>query len=376
MSLFTSMRGLLVWACAGVLSASLVQAHGGEDHGDTTPAAKSPLQDTGGPQRLPDGSIWVPKPVQRRLGLLTMLAHVQSHAVAVEFNGRVLPDPHAGGLVQATQGGRIEAGPRGLPTLGQKVVKGEVLALLRPATNSFDRGNQQAVSADLDAQYAIADRKLNRYQQLEGAVPQKDIEAARFERDALLKRRAAIGGSVAATEALRSPVSGTVVASHVVMGQVVDARDVLFEVVDPARLVVEALAYDPAQTRGLKDASAALPGGSLALEFLGGGAQLRDQAMPLLFRVKQADAPVAVGQTLKVTASTAQTLQGVAVPRSALSRLASGDTVLWLHVAAERFAPHVVSTQPLDARSVVVTSGLHDRDRIVIEGASLLAQVR
>lgn len=372
---------VLAMAMGAALSSAVALAHGGEDHGDAKPptvakAGPSSPAETSAPQRQPDGSVWVPKPVQSRLALRTVLAQVQSHAVGVAFNGRVLSDPNAGGRVQATQAGRIEPGPKGLPVLGQTVTKGQVLAYLRPSTSSLDRGNQQSALAELEAQYAVAERKLARYEQLEGAVPQKDIEAARYERDALKKRRAAIAASMAAPEALMAPVSGTIAASSVVIGQVVDAKDVLFEVVNPTRLVVEALAYDAALTQGLGQASAIVPGGRVALQFIGGGRQLREQAMPLLFRVTQLDAPLAVGQTLKVTAQTAQAIQGVAVPQSALSRNASGDTVVWLHVAPERFAPHVVRTQPLDAQTVVVTSGLHERDRVVTQGASLLAQVR
>ncbi|MDO9235570.1 MAG: HlyD family efflux transporter periplasmic adaptor subunit [Aquabacterium sp.] len=363
--------------------APTAHAHGDEDHGDAKAKAKAVTvvgmvasSDVSAPQRQPDGSLWVPKAVQHRLGIQTLLAQIQSHAVSVEFNGRVLPDPNTGGRVQAMQGGRIEPGPQGLPVLGQAVVKGQVLAFLRPAASSLDRGNQQSDLAELDAQYAVAERKLARYEQLEGAVPQKDIEAARYERDALKKRRAAISASFSSSEALVSPVTGTVVASSVVIGQVVDAKDVLFEVVNPARLVVEALAYDATLTQGLSQASAAILGGMLALQFIGGGRQLRDQAMPLLFRVIRADAPLAIGQTLKVTAKTARTVQGVAVPQSALGRNAAGDAVVWLHQGPEQFATRVVRTQALDARTVVVTSGLHARDRVVTEGASLLAQVR
>lgn len=374
---------VLALAMGAALSSAVVHAHGDEDHGEPKPQPKTlatagtaAVTDTSAPQRQPDGSVWVPKPAQNRLGLRTLLAQVQPHAVGVEFNGRVLSDPNAGGRVQATQAGRIEPGPKGLPVLGQSVVKGQVLAYLRPSTTSLDRGNQQSALAEVEAQYAVAERKLARYEQLEGAVPQKDIEAARYERDALKKRRAAIGASVAAPEALIAPVSGTMAASNVVIGQVVDAKDVLFEVVNPTRLVVEALAYDASLTQGLSQASATVPGGRVALQFIGGGRQLREQAMPLLFRVTQADAPLAIGQAVKVTAQTAQAIQGVAVPQSALGRNAAGDTVVWLHVAPERFTPHVVRTQPLDAQTVVVTSGLHERDRVVTQGASLLAQVR
>jgi hypothetical protein len=378
-------RTAALWlAAAAATWPSLAGAHGDEDHGDARPAAAATAAsalpvgrvDTGAPQRLADGSLWLPKPAQRRLGVLTLLAHTETHAVAVELNGRVLADPAAAGRVQATQAGRIEAGPHGLPLLGQKVVQGQVLALLRPVASSLERGTQRAALADLESQVAVARRRLARYEQLEGAVPRKDIEAARDERDALVQRRDAIDASMSEAVALRAPVSGAVVGASVAIGQVVDAKELLFEVVDPARLMVEALAYDAALTRGLTQASASWSGGVLPLQFAGGGRQLRAQALPLLFRVTERDPAAAIGQAVKVTARTAQTVRGIALPAAALGRNGAGDTVVWLHVAPERFAPHAVRSQPLDARTVVVTSGLQDGDRVVTEGASLLAQVR
>lgn len=352
-------------------------AHGDEPHDDQPrPTASASLKDPAKAQRQADGSLWVPKPAQHQMGLRTQVAQLQGHALALELNGKVIPDPNAGGRVQATQAGRIEAGPAGLPVLGTQVRKGQVLAYLRPVTSSLDKGNQQAMLADLNAQYAMAERKLARYAQLEGAIPQKDIEAARIERDALQQRRDAVRNSVSQAEALVAPVDGVLAASHVVLGQVVDARDLLFDIVDPSRLMVEALVYDAAQAQGLGEASAVVPGGRVTLRFAGGGQQLRDQAMPVLFRVVSSTAALAVGQTLPLTARSLQTVQGVAIPRSALVRRSSGDTIVWRHDAPERFSPRVVRSVPLDAERVVVTEGLQAQDRVVTQGASLLAQVR
>lgn len=373
---------------AAVLTAALLGlagaqawAHGDEDHSQDkkTPAAQSagamPMEVTSA-QRLPDGSLFVPKAVQRQLGIRTVLAETRELAASVELNGRVIADPNAGGRVQASQAGRIEAGPKGLPTLGQKVLRGQVLLRLRPVVGSLERGNQRATLAELESQLAIAERKVARYAELEGSVPQKEIEAARFELTALKQRRAAVGGSLGDAEALVAPVSGVISAASVVNGQVVEAREVLFEIVDPARLAVEALAYDPALVEGISSASVPLPGGALDLQFVGGGRQLREQALPLLFRVKAQNAPVAVGQPVKVIAKTSRTSKGVAVPQAALARNSAGDTVVWVHLGAERFGPRKVSSQPLDAGTVAVTAGIASGERVVSVGANLLAQVR
>lgn len=369
-------------------------AHGDEDHSQDQPkaaatatagkamAAISTSAHLDAPQRLPDGSLFIPKALQRQLGLRTQLSHIETLAAAVELNGKVIADPDSGGRVQAIFAGSVLPGAKGMPVLGRKVIKGEILAYLRPVSSAIERGNQQAQQADLEAQLSIASHKLARYQQLEGVLPQKDIEAARIERDALQQRRAFVSASIHAQEPLLAPASGVISASYVVAGQVVDAKEMLFEIVDPARLAVEALAYDSSIAATLSSASAlvertegALP---LALKFIGGGQQLREQALPLLFRIVPADgtATVAVGQPLKIIVSTAKGIKGVAVARSALSKNTAGESVLWLHTDAERFVLRRISQQALDAQNIAVTDGLHEGERVVTLGASLLSEVR
>ncbi|MDT3736813.1 MAG: efflux RND transporter periplasmic adaptor subunit [Denitratisoma sp.] len=397
------------------LAAGRAIAHGDEDHSqDKKPAAAVkpaaagalPAEATAA-QRLPDGSLFVPKAVQRQLGLRHVVAEIKDLAATVEFNGKVIADPNAGGRIQATQSGRIEAGPKGLPTLGQKVSRGQVLAFLRPTASSIERGNQQAQFAEIDAQLAIAERKQARYEQLEGVVSKAAIETARFEVASLKKRRAAVGASIGAAEPLVAPVSGVIGAASVVAGQVVEAKEILFEVIDPARLAVEALAYDAALIEGIARASAPLPGGALELQFVGGGRQLREQAIPLLFRVvpphpqplsregrgehpkgtsygarreslrdSNWTAPVAVGQPLKVIAQTSRTVKGAALPQAALVKVSAGETAVWVRDGAERFVLRKVSVAPLDAARATAISGINNGERIVTEGAGLLAQVR
>lgn len=356
--------------------ASQAVAHGDEDHSHSpTPLAVS-APGAAAPQRLADGSLFVPKTVQRQLGLRTQLAQVQDVPVAIELAGKVVANANAGGLVQAGQAGRVDATGGLLPVLGQVVRKGEVLARLQPVLNSLERGASQSQIADLDAQLAIAERKVRRYAELQGAVPQAVIDAAGLERDALRKRRSALRSGLNEAEALRAPISGVISASHVVAGQVVDAKEVLFEVVDPSRLAVEALAYDPALTSGIAAASAVVPGGTLNLAYVGSGRQLREQALVLLFRVQAGSAAVSVGQPVTVQASTARRVHGAALARTAVIKLASGETAVWLHTDAERFVLHKVTAEPLSATELVVTRGVSQGDRVVTDGAGLLAQVR
>ncbi|MEC4722238.1 efflux RND transporter periplasmic adaptor subunit [Noviherbaspirillum sp. CPCC 100848] len=368
----TIMVGLL--AAAFSVSA---YAGPGHDHGDEPQGAAN----SNGPKRLPDGSVFLPKITQRQLAVRTIVAEGKEHPQAFELVGRVVMDPNAGGKVQPMVAGRVEPGPKGLPSLGQTVRKGEVLAYVRPSTGSLERANQVAQAAELRSTRALAEKRLARLKQLEGTVPQKEIEAAEAEVASAKERLTAIGGSLSTTEALTAPVSGVVSAANVVAGQVIDAREVLFEIVDPSRLRVEAVAHDATLATNIATATArATSGESIPLEFVGAGRTLREQTVPIQFRtrpVKDGVLPVlTVGQPIKVIAQSKTTVPGVAVPASAIVKNPSNQDIVWVHEGAERFVQRPIRFAPLDANTVTVTSGLKGNERVVVQGAPLVNQVR
>lgn len=368
---------------AGVIATAFslaAHAGAGHDHDHETPPAAS----ADGPRRLPDGSVFLPKVTQRQLAVRTVVTEHKALPQSFELAGRVVMDPNAGGKVQPMAAGRMEPGPKGLPSLGQAVRKGDILAFVRPSAGALERANQVALAAELRSAAALAEKRLGRLKQLEGTVPRKDIEAAEAEAASARERLAAIGGSLSATEALTAPVSGVIAASNVVAGQVVDAREVLFEIVDPGRLRVEAVAHDAALAANIAAATArASSGESIALEFVGAGRTLREQAVPIQFRTRAgkdgglpALTTLAVGQPLKVVVQTRTTVDGVAVPASAIVKSPSNQDIVWVHDSAERFLQRPVRHVPLDASAVTVIQGLKGGERVVVQGAPLVNQVR
>jgi len=357
---------------AGLALALPAGAGDGHDHGDGGPAANA-----NGPQRQPDGSVFLPKPAQRQLGVRTAVAAQGELPRTTELTAKVMMDPNAGGKVQPTVAGRIEAGPRGLPAAGQRVRKGEVLAYVVPSTGQIERSVQTAQVAELRASRELARKRLARQRDLADTIPRKDIEATESEVASLEARIAALSSGLGSRDTLLAPISGVVATANVVNGQVVDAREVLFEIVDPVRLRVEALAFDTAIADDIGSATLALGDKRLPLNFVGAARSLRDQALPLNFLVRDAKGvALAIGQPVRVFVQSRSSVKAIAVPAASIVRNPSNQNIVWIKTAPERYEPRVVLVEPLDGVSVAVTSGLKAGDRIVTTSATLINQIR
>lgn len=370
------MRKQTIALLLAALFAAPLAAHEGHDHGDEKKALPN-LGNT--PQRLADGTVFLPKTAQRQIGVRTLPVAEEQVPRTLELPGKVIMDPQRGGRVQAMIAGRIEAaGPQGLPVAGQRVRKGEVLARVVPSAGQLERAGQAAQLAELKAARQLAERRLARLQELADTVPRREIEAAESEVASLNGRIAAIGGGLSGRDALLAPVDGVIAASNAVLGQVVEARELVFEVVAPDSLHVEALAYEALDLGSVAGASLAIGEQSLDLQLVGASRRLREQALPLVFasRASGAGLRLPLGQPVKLQVALRETLTGLPLAQRALVRSPANETMVWVKSAPERFTPRPVRTQPLDGARVLVVGGLQAGERVVVDGAPLLNQIR
>ena len=113
-----TLKIVLVAGSALLVLANQVLAHGDEDHSSSPSSIAAPVGSlargsdaldalaplgSAAPQRLADGSLFVPKVVQRQLGLRTRIAEMRDVPASLELAGKVVANANAGGLVQAGQ---------------------------------------------------------------------------------------------------------------------------------------------------------------------------------------------------------------------------------------------------------------------------------
>lgn len=368
---------IAVLACALWLAATPVFADNASAGPALTDNAPPPAETYGRglAQRLPDGTVFVPKPTQHILGLRTVFTEEGAHRRAVELPGRIIPSPNASGLVQASVGGRLSPPEGGFKPLGTAVKAGDILAYVRPPLPLADVTEQQQWARELDQQISIVTRKVERLRAIKNIIAKSQLEDAELELAGLQSRRANLDRVNREPEALEAPVDGVIAVSNAVAGQMAEPNAVIFQIVDPAVLWVEALSYEAHAFNGA--ASAHLTGGrTLDLEYIGTGIADRNQAVPIHFAIRGDATGVRAGQLVTVVALTAEERRGIALPREALLRGSNGQSLVYEHTDAELFVPREVRVEPLDGARILVVAGIEPGKRIVTQGAELLNQIR
>lgn len=324
--------------------------------------------------RAVDGSVIVPKPLQRSLGVRTVLAEVGEARASLRLNALVIADPSRPARVQATLAGRVQASGAAWPLPGQRVQAGQVLAWLEPVSPALEAGNARAQSEEARARLGAARSRAERLQALEGSVPQRDVEAARAEVAALEARMRAVDTALQGRIALRAPNAGRIAELRVSPGQVVEAGQVLFDIVDPARLHVQAQAYR-VLPGGVQAASLALPDGRRVVLGLAGMAQsFRDQAQALYFSLPaEAAGQLLPGQAVQIDVEYGPATPAVLLPAAALVRGADGRDRVWRHEGAEVFVDVPVQARALADGRVAVSGSIETGERIVVQGAAALS---
>lgn len=343
-------------------------------------------------QRLTDGAVFVPKPIQRIFGLRTIAAETGKFARTVELPGRIIPDPNSSGFVQTAVGGILSPPPGGFPRLGAPVKKGDVLAYVTPPIAAIDVSDMRQKQGELDQQIAIVQRRLARQESLvtTGAVARTTLDDTRLELEGLKDRRSALDKIRSEPVPLIAPVSGVIAEGTPIVGQIAQTNAIVFHIVTPERLWVEALSFDAITGSGRASAKTAA-GKSLPLTFRGSGLADRSQSIPVHFSIDEetkgsggkepgtkepGTKGLRAGQFVSVFAETGEERSGIAVPRTAIVRASNGQDFVFEHTGAERFEPRSVRAEPLDGERVLIAAGIEPGKRVVIQGAELLDHVR
>jgi RND family efflux transporter MFP subunit len=343
-----------------------LSAHGGEDHAE---------ESSGGNV---SGAIYIPKESQFLFEMETLRAETGDFTESVALYGTVVPSSNGQAIVQPAQSGRIYSLN---VNVGQKVTKGQLLAILEPSLDAAALVNFAAERNNVLAEYDAAEKDYKRLESLKGIVAQDDIDEAYArlqkagENKQLFDGLASGNADPARFVYLRSPIAGVVENFTLTIGSTVNAGSTLFTVTDLSRVYIEAQVFD-------KDAEKVSGAGRFTVECTNdnhrtGEVQLlsvaqsinpTNQSQRVLFEMDNPDGEFKIGEFVNVRVYAKEPGKEIAVPNSAISEI-NGRSVVFIKDAAEQYTASYIQPGEDNGEYTVILKGIEEGERVLITGS-------
>ena len=310
-------------------------------------------------------------------GFATAFATTGQVTESFQATGQVVPAAGRMARVSAPVAGVIEvSGLAQSPAPGQRVTKGQVLAVLTPALGEGGSAYAQA-RADLRE----AEDEHARAQRLYAveAVPQRRVRQAEIRLTAAREALTGFGGSAASRPdgriVIRAPLAGVVASRTLAPGSRVDAGAELFTVVDPSVVWVEANvpAAEAARVSAKSEATFRVPGADGQRRVrrtvsVGSVIDSVSRTVPVIYEVANPDGTLKVGMNAQVAVGTGQQAEGVVILSSAILE-EDGRPVAYVQPEGERFEKRELQIGGASGDRTLILSGIKAGERIVTGAA-------
>jgi len=366
---------LSLYLFLGLFSTSLLASPGA--HGPDGEHLDQNSKANGGIGRQADGSILMPMKHQALLNIRTQFVTVTSANKHIQLHGLVKPHPDGYAIIQPSSDGRLDAAEQGLPTSGTKVKAGDILGYIRYQYTAFDLASQTSELVAVRNQIDQTNRDVERLTRLGDLASRQKLEQLQTQLTIFEQQEKVLQQGLEKSEALIAPISGVLINNSVTRGQWVEAGKTLFEIVSPEKIVVEAETSDFSLLDKLSTARVEqLP--ELTLSYLGFSPETVNGLVHANFENQSGinKFHLLLNQTVTIQALLDETIEGIVLPAKAVVLSPNNLPQVWIKLSAERFLPQIVEYQQLEPGVVVITNGLGADNRVVVEGTSLLNQVR
>lgn len=371
MSLFKSAAIALLVIASSAKAAPGVHGPNGEHLSGSAPATNTLSG------RQADGSVLITMAEQQLLHIRTLMATRSTTSRYVTLDAVVQHHPSGRALVQSGSDGRLDAGPGGLPVSGQRVQAGDVLGYVRYQDTAYELASQTGELIALRSEIEQAVRDLKRLDSLGNLVAMQEREQLQNRVQRLQQQEQVLQQGLEKPEVLLAPISGIIQNDNISRGQWVKAGPPLFEIIDPTQWLIEATTTDSTLLSALTTAVLAQQP-QWPLQFVGHSPRLQQGQIVLFFSPENRDdsIPLVAGQPVRLHAPLATVQEGIVLPASALVHNSNHLPIVWIKLSAERLLSQRVQYQQLDPERILIQEGLGDDNRVVVQGASLLNQIR
>lgn len=305
-------------------------------------------------------------------GFRTAFAVRGSVTESFEASGEIVPAAGKIAQVAAPIGGLIDpGGVAQSPSPGQRVSRGQVIALLTPTL-----GEGGASYAEARARLREAEEEHERAKRLLAAeaIPQRRVREAEIRLQAAREALAGLGGGALTTGGrieIRAPIGGIVTARSITPGSRIDAGAPLFTIIDPSVVWLEV---------NVPAASAPLVGRASGATFqlegsprmyrarravsLGSVVDSLSRTVPVIYEIANEDGTIKVGANARVFVGTGRRVDGVVVPTSAILD-ENGRPIAYVQTDGETFEKRELTLGATEGNLTLVLSGIDAGERVV-----------
>ncbi len=341
-------------------------AHGGDDHDHGG--------DNGSGGNTGSTAIYIAKETQFLFDMTTVRLETGDFTESTALYGTIVPASNGQALVQPSQSGKIHSLN---VTVGEKVTKGQLLAILEPSLDASSLVNFAVERNRVNAEYTAADSEYKRLLDLKGIVSQQDIDEAkaRFEtaknNKALFEGLASGNGDPSRLIYLRSPIEGIVQNFTLSIGSTVNAGETIFTVTDLSKVYIETQVFD-------QDVEKITSGGRFSVECttdnhksgdvrllsMAQSVNASNQSQRVLFEMDNRDGEFKIGEFVNVRVFAKEPSREITVPNSAITEI-NGQPAVFIKTSAENFSISYVQLGEDNGDFTVVLKGVEENERVM-----------
>jgi cobalt-zinc-cadmium efflux system membrane fusion protein len=343
------------------------------------------------------------------------LAEEQTVARQITATGRVMPAANSQAIVAPPVGGILSG--RNLPRVGQRVARGQAIAVVQQTATSAEQAQVRAAAASLSLEHArleadrrtasgeletarvrldlatkeaaraqrLYERKAFSERQLQAA--EADLKAAKAAYDAAAKRVEALSsppaianasrgvGSANASYTVSAPLSGYVTKVNKSIGEQVQPGEAILEISNLDTVWVEAPIFERDLSRLAGNVSAtfttpAYPNQEFQGVVLDIGAVIDEQtrASKVIFQLPNAGRALRLGMQANVRLDAGEQVTAMLIPKEAVLEH-EGKKIVYVLLSGEEFERREVVVGDEMGNKVAVLSGLNKGERVVTQGA-------
>lgn len=320
-------------------------------------------------------TIYIPKETQFLFDMYTRKMETGEFTESVALYGTVIPASNGQALVQPSQSGKIYSLN---VNVGQRVTKGQLLAIFEPTIDAASLVNFAAERNSVNAEYEAAKKEYDRLQTLKDIAAKQDIDeaTARLKKAEENKKlfEGLSGGTTDPSRLvyLRSPIDGIVENFTLSIGTTVTAGETIFTVTNLSKVYIEAQVFD-------KDAENVTNGGRFTVECTNDNHRTGEvhllsmaqsinptnQSQRVFFEMDNPGGEFKIGEFVNVHVFAKEASRKIAVPNSAISEI-NGRPVVFIKDAAEQYSVSYIQPGEDNGSFTVILKGVEEGERVII----------